>query len=751
MSKEQLARDRAWIRGKYHNPEKPFDPLRRMAYHGHDFDAATGLDDGEILAGLRALSAQTAALSHPVAKARAVEYVLQNTRIAVDEHDWFVGIYSLNRLITETTVRKWRHEIFNGVLAEKTARMHALNASGALTMGPDFDHVVPDWHAVMTLGLPGLRARARRYRALHEARAPLTEAQCAFFDGIEVEYTALIDFIDRVYRYACTQTHAKAARMAACLRQLRDGAPTNFFEALQLLFLFFLISECVDYYQMRSLGNGLDQTLFPFYENDLKNGIHTREEMRELLAYFMLQFSAIGNYWGHPFYLGGSNEQGDCVVSALTFDILEVYDELDIYSPKIQIKYGENTPRPLIDRVLDMMRRGHNSMVICCESALIRAAMSYGATLEQARTLDLRGCFETGVRANEVSAEAGTVNTLKALSLALHNGIDPITGVKIGVESGEPARMHSYEDVYRAFLAQLDALIDECAEIACAFEPYFADINPSSLYSATVTHSLERAHDAYCGGVQFNNSAMLNSALGSTVDALMVIRHLVFEQKLVSLTQLIQVLDQNWQGNEALRALALSCPHKYGNGDNEADACTQRIAAHFAARVNGRPNGRGGVFKASIGSAMEFVWQGERTEATPDGRFCGQQTSKNASPSPGQDKNGVTTLIRCATCFPHALYPEACTLDVMLHPSAVQGARGLDAMRMLVDVYMARGGMSIQFNIFDEQTLRDAQQHPERYETLQVRVAGWNVLWNRLSRTEQDAFIARAATQPKNV
>ncbi len=738
-----LARDREWIKDKYHNTSAPFEPLRRMAYHGHDFDPATGHTDEEIKKGLRELAEKTAALPHPVAKARAVEYVLQHTRIAVDEHDFFVGVYSLNRLITETTVRKWRHEVFDTTLSQEISHMNALNASGVLTMGPDFDHVVPDWESVMSLGIPGLRERAREYRRAHEHRAPLTAEQAAYFDGIEIEYTAIIAFFDRLYRYAAAQSHEKAPHVAACMRALRDGAPQSLYQALQLLFLFFLIAECIDYYQMRSLGNGLDRTLQSFYQRDLESGRCSREEQRAFLAYFMLQFSAIGNYWGHPFYLGGTDEKGESIVGELTYEILDVYDSLDIYSPKIQIKYSDKTPERLARQVLEMIRRGR-SLVICCEPAMQRAALRYGATPEEARTLDIRGCFEIGVRANEVSAEAGCINALKLLSLALHNGIDPLTGKKIGVESGEIALLDSFDKVYGAFRAQLTYLIDTCAKIARAYEPYFAQINPSSIYSATVTSSLELARDGYCNGVKFNNSSMLISALGSAVDALMAIRALVFEEKRVTLPRFVEILDNNWQGHGDLRAAALACPHKYGTGDPEADALAAEIAGFFATRVGGLKNGRGGVFKPSVNSAMEFLWQGERTEATPDGRLAFAETSKNASPTPGMDKKGVTALIRSVTAFPHSLFTETCVLDVMLHPSAVAGEEGLAAMKALLDVYMARGGMCIQFNVFDAATLRDAQLAPERYENLQVRVAGWNVLWNNLSKKEQDAYILRA-------
>jgi formate C-acetyltransferase len=281
-------------------------------------------------------------------------------------------------------------------------------------------------------------------------------------------------------------------------------------------------------------------------------------------------------------------------------------------------------------------------------------------------------------------------------------------------------------------------------EIANAYEPYFATINPSSIYSATVTSSLENARDGYCNGVKFNNSSLPLSALASATDALLAIRYLVFEQKLVTVSALLQILRKNWKGAEELRTLAWKCPLKYGTGNAEADGLFARLAAHYAAHVRGRPNGRGGVYKPSLASARAFIWQGEKTIATPDGRFSGEETAKNASPTPGMDTKGVTALIRSATSFPQDAFTEGVTLDVMLNPAAVAGAEGLRAFRALLDVYLARGGMTIQFNVLDASTLREAQLAPERYRNLQVRVAGWNALWNDISKKEQDAYILRA-------
>lgn len=741
---QTLMQDRDYLENKYHRTDAPFNPYKRMAYHGYEYDPATGMSDEEIAAGLLALDKTMGDLPHPVAKAKAIAYVLEHTRIDVNEHDYFIGLYTWNRVTAPITLQKWKKEIFESKLPEVDDTMKDLNASGAVSIWPDFDHVVPDWDSLMTLGFPGIRERAREYRRMHEAKGQLTARQAAFFDGIELEYTAILAFIDRLYRHALAQTHEKAPKVAACLKQLRDGAPTNIYEAMQLIFLYFMISESVDYYQVRSLGNGLDHTLYPFYVNDLQNGTYTRDEIRELIGYFLMQWSAIGNYWGQPFYMGGSNADGTCRINDLSHDIIDIYRELGLYNPKIQIKVNTNTPPDFLNKIFDMIRAGNSSFVFCCEPGMMAAVMSYGATWEEALTMDIRGCYETGVRANEVCASNGYINPLKAVVLAMHDGMDSITGKRIGIPTGRAEDMATFEDFYKAFQAQYAHLIEQVIACTNAYEQYFEEINPSSMYSATIRTSLENAFDGYAGGVKYNNSATLNCGLASAIDAVMAVRELVYEKKLVTLTELRDILDRNWEGAERLRAMALRSKHKYGCGDPLTDAYTVAISRFFTDRVNGRRNARGGVYKAILHSAMQFVWQGEKTEATPDGRRFGDEISKNASPTVGMDKNGVTALVRSVTSITPATYPESFCLDVLLHPSAVEGEDGLIAMKAVLDTYMQRGGMSIQFNVFRAETLRDAQEYPEKYRNLQVRVCGWNVLWNNLSRKEQDAYILRA-------
>lgn len=736
--------DREFIENKYHIADEKFDPYNRRAYHGYAFDKATGLEDDEISDGLSVLYNEIKDLSHPVAKARAVKYVLDNTRIDVNGHDYFIGFWSVNNLIGNITRKKWYSEVFDVKLPEISRKMKDMNTSGAVSIWPDFDHVVPDWDSILNLGFPGLVKRAELYREKHKRENSLTPEKEAFFAGIIIEYGAVIDIIDRLYRYSLTKSGEKSEKITSCLKSIRDGAPKNIYEAMQVIYIYFMISECFDSYQVRSLGNGLDKTLYRFYENDLKSCTFTKEEIKEFFKYFLFQWQAIGNYWGQPFYMGGTNSAGSTKYNELSELILDVYDEMDIYNPKIQLKVNLNTPDKILFKALDMIRRRHSSIVFCCEPGMMKAVMSYGATYDEALDMDICGCYETGVRANEVSSATGYVNAVKAVLYVFSNGYDKKIGKQFGLKTGKLSDFETFDDFYFAVLRQWANLIEMTIEASYSYEKYMSYINPSNMYSATIEGALKKGVDAYQCGVKFNNSSILNCGFASLVDSVMAVKEFVYDKKTVTLDEMKEALDNNWTGFEALHTEILKSPHKYGNNDLETDIYTEAMSFYYTSKVNGRPNARGGVYKAILHSAMQFVWQGKATGATPDGRHAGDELSKNASPSVGMDKNGVTALINSAIKTKPNTYQESHCTDIMLHPSVVAGDAGLKVMKDILNVYIKSDGQSIQFNVFNTETLKEAQRNPGKYKNLQVRVCGWNVLWNNLSRKEQDAYIKRS-------
>ena len=490
-------KDREYIERKYHIPEEPFNSYARWNYHGYPFDESTGLSDEEIQIGLTKLKEGLKEEPHPIQKAKLFAYVLDHTRIDVNEHDYFVGVWTWNRSISPHTVYPWGEAVKRSDL-EALEVIDQLDRSGMAFGFLDYDHTVPDWNSLLTLGFSGILQRLHvSYQSLGE-KGEITQKQKIFYEACVIEYEAILRLIDRLYRYALTKTHEKAGEYARCLRSLRDGAPTDTYEAMQLIYLYFMLSESVDHYQVRSLGYGLDASLYPFFARDIKTGRYTKEQIGEFLAYFLMQWAAIGNYWGQPFYLGGRDGQGNCVVNELSYLILEVYDTLGIYNPKIQIKVSQNTPKSFIYKALKMVQGGNTSIVFCHDEMIVKCLMARGCTYTQALDSAISGCYEYKSKKGGVGISGFYVNLVKPISYVFDNGLDRMTDLQIGLKTGEVTDFSSFEAFYQAYVQQLEYTTLRYMEALKRFEEKIDGINPSLMYSSTMKRRGKRFHLA-CG------------------------------------------------------------------------------------------------------------------------------------------------------------------------------------------------------------------------------------------------------------
>jgi formate C-acetyltransferase len=370
--------------------------------------------------------------------------------------------------------------------------------------------------------------------------------------------------------------------------------------------------------------------------------------------------------------------------------------------------------------------------------------MGVGVTGEDARNCDITGCYEFSPRGKSNGTGAGHVNMLKPFELIFNDGVDPDTGIDLGCRTGDITELKTFDDFYAAYLKQLGHIIETIIACSRDYEPYLSTISPAQVFSATVENSLETARDAFQDGAVYNFSSVLNVGFATAVDALMAVKRFVYEREMLTLTELRNVLRDNWQGHEKLRLRVLHDGYKYGNGIAEVDFYAEALARFVGNKITMRPNARGGIYLASLHTARQYINLGEKTGATPDGRLAGEEMSKNASPTMGMDVQGLTALIKSVTRIDSALFPGDFPLDVMVHPATVTGEEGLAAMRTLVQTYMDKGGIAIHFNVFDADTLIKAQEQPDRYQGLQVRVCGWNVNFTELSLKEQDMYIRRA-------
>ena len=663
----------------------------------------------------------------------------------MDAFDWIADHIDFGGALSDLRSRQWTD---SGLRAVCTP-IDPLAESGLLTAGLDTSHTSPDWERLLTLGLCGLQSAAKTRKAQLAAENALTTRRRDFLDGVITAYGAMRTLCRRLSAQAEKEAmrhpedEARLKAVSAALAHIADHPPRTLHEAVQLAYIY---HECQEFEgePVRSMG-GFDRLYGRFYENDLAAGRLTRDQAKELIKYFFNKFYARtqDKANGKNFYFGGERPDGESAVNDLSYLALEAYQEMRTVNPKLSVRVSDNTPEDFVALAADCIRAGCSGVVFCNDRSIIETMMKFGKTREDARRYVPIGCYEPAAEGLEMNRSvSATVNLPKLVELALNDGFDPMYNRQSGPHTG--LDFDSYAAFEEAVFRQADYVLDLAMEQIRKSEACWPRFNPSPVLSGTMAPCLDTARDVSRGGTKYNNAGIVCGSLGTAVDALIAIKRLVFEEKRLTLAELRDVLKSDWGNDPRLRLIALKKLPKWGNGDPEADAIARRLNARLAACVNGQPNTLGGVFQLAQFSIDFTVRFGRSCGATPDGRRRGEMTSKNLAAVTAMDRRGVTAMIESAGRLDQTQFPDGAVLDCILHPSAVRGAEGLRAFVQLIDTYFSLGGLCIQFNVFDAATLRAAQENPEKYASLQVRVCGWNVFFNHLSRAEQDEFIRQA-------
>jgi formate C-acetyltransferase len=601
------------------------------------------------------------------------------------------------------------------------ARMNKGNAIGRYTVWKDFDHIIPEWDKVLKLGFPGMKSRLR---ANWKDDVSYYRAELMASDAVD-------RLLNRLIAQGRARGGARAIRQAESLTRLRDGAPQTAYDVMQFIYLYFVLSEHFEAVQARSLSI-IDQTLWPYYQADLAAGRTTEAEFREQFAHFLWQWGSIDNYWGQPVTMGGTKADGTTEYNPLSLVILDVMDQCALPTPKFHLKVAPNTPDAVLNKALDMARR-HRPLSFIGELP-VRAVLEHiGFPADDARRFVTKGCYEFCTPESGNGLGGGHVNLVKVVELILADAKDGTFAA------------NDFASFKAEYLRRAAATAEEVREFFFTFEKHLDDVNPALVASLAGEFSVQTGRDALANGTRTGNrTGVCLSGFGTAVDALLAVKEIVYERKEMSLAELGALMAANWKDHEELRLRMLRSKRKWGVNDPEANALGSEISKRLSSVINGRPNSRGGRFGMSGHNARQFIVQGAKTGATPDGRRKGEEFSKNLSPTMGADTEGVTALIQTLAALDSKDFPGDFPLDVMLLPYTVSGDKGLEMMKALLSQYYANGGLMMQFNVFDAEELRDAQAHPEKYENLQVRVCGWNVRWNDLPKVEQDAYIRRA-------
>ena len=712
------------------------DTYLRRKFRQDVTDKATGIGNEALRKVLEDIvsAGKATGESWRITKAKCFAAQALRESIDVSHFDWFpaIAVWDRNNRPISRVFRE-RANAVNAKMLPMWVRKEWQdgNRDGAWNMWQDFDHSVPDWRVIMPLGFPGMKARLEKYAVKGDP----------FYEGLEIAMDAMLVGIDRFIEQGRKnlESHPDSVRLVkevASLERLRNGPPQTAYDMMMFVWLYFFYSEHFDGIQCRSLTE-LDVFLTPYYDADLAAGRTTEAEFREQLKHFLWQWGSIANYWNQPVGIGGTRRDGTTEFNHVTKIILDVMDECALTTPKFLVKIAPNTPGWAWDKMLDMARRHRSISFIGEEPAAKALKMWYGASDEDCRTMVLRGCYEFDLRDSVNRTGCGYMNILKPVETILEE-------CRAGNEALD-SQLATFNSFKAEYLRRLASTTARCRDVAFEFEKVLGEVNPANCMTLATEHALKTRKDGFANGCPHgNNTAILSAGFGTTVDALLAVKELVYEKKEMSLAELGKVMAANWEGHEQLRFRMLRSKRKWGNNDPEANALGAELIDCFAAQLNGRPNSRGGVFLACGHSARQFLELGAKTGATPDGRRAGEEMSKNVSPTMGADTEGATALVATLAASDVTKLPSDYPLDMMLHPSVCHGDKGLKAMRALVEVFHKNGGSVIQFTVFSAEELRDAQAHPERYENLQVRVCGWNVRWNDMCRAEQDAYIRRA-------
>jgi formate C-acetyltransferase len=533
-------------------------------------------------------------------------------------------------------------------------------------------------------------------------------------------------------------------------------APRNFWEALQYYWFVHLgVTLELNTWDAFSPGR-LDQHLLPFYAQRLEDGSLTREAAEELLQCFWIKFNnqpappkvgvtaeESGTYTDFAqINLGGVREDGSDGVNEVTYLLLDVIQEMRLLQPSTSIQVSKKNPDRFIKRATEIIRTGFGQPSVFNADLIGQELMRMGKSVTDARCGGSSGCVEVGAFGKENYNLTGYFNLPKVLEITLHDGTDPRTGELLGLKTGDPRIFSSMEELYTAFEKQVNYFVDVKARGNNVIERLYAMYMPCPFLSILVDDCIANGKDYHDGGARYNTTYIQGVGLGTMTDALTSVNYHVFDQHTLSMGELIDSVDVNYEGKEELQLRLLNRTPKYGNDDDLADKQMQRIFEIYFKAVDGRRNTKGGEYHINLLPTTVHIYFGSVTGATPDGRLAQAPLSEGISPVQGADHKGPTAVIRSAAKMDH-VRTGGTLLNQKFTPQVLNSEDGLDKLVQLIRTYFRLDGHHIQFNVVDAATLRQAQAHPEQYRSLIVRVAGYSDYFCDLSKTLQDEIIAR--------
>lgn len=554
---------------------------------------------------------------------------------------------------------------------------------------------------------------------------------------------------------------AELLQIAEVCRWVPAHAPRSFREAIQMYWFVHLgvITE-LNGWDAFNPGH-FDQHLAPFYMKELESGLLTREETKELLCCFWIKVnnhpappkvgitaSESGTYNDFTnINIGGVKPDGSDGVNEVSYLMLEVIEELHILQPGNSVHISAVTPNRFLHAAIKVIRQGHGYPSVFNPDIYIQQMLRSGKSLHDAREGGCSGCIEVGAFGKEAYLLTGYLNVPKILEVTLNNGLNPVTGKVVGIETGDPRSFTTYDALYSAFHKQLNYIIDLKIRVNQFIDRMYARYFPATFLSVITDDCIVKGRDYYNSGPRYNTTYIQCTGLGTIADSLSSLKKHVFEEKTVTMDQMLHAISLNFKGKEVLRQRIIHKTPFFGNDDNTADDIAVKVYNDLFDLIDGRPNGKeGGKYHMNMLSTTCHNYFGNVMGATPNGRLAGKAISDGTSPSHGCDTHGPTAVIRSLSKLDQ-VKSGGTLLNLRFLPSLLRSDESVVKLGTLIRSYFAQGGHHVQFNIVDTATLIAARENPEEYKDLLVRMAGYSDYFNDMHENLKQEIIERTENE----
>ena len=552
------------------------------------------------------------------------------------------------------------------------------------------------------------------------------------------------------------QRKAELLQIAEVCRWVPAHAPRNLWEAIQM-YWFVHLGTVTELNGWDSMNPGhIDQHLYPFYEQGIADGTLTRDKAKELLSCLWIKFNnqpappkvgvtALESGTYNDFTninIGGIDRDGKSAVNELSYMILEIQEELHELQPGLSIHIASETPDDFLLEGIRVIRQGHGYPSVFNPDTYVQELVREGKSLADAREGGCSGCIEVGAFGKEAYLLTGYLNTPKILEITLNNGIDPETGKRLGLPTGDARAFESFDALYEAWRQQMIYFVNLKLAVNNYIERMFSLYAPATFLSLYIDDCIEKGKDYYSGGARYNTTYIQCTGLGTITDSLAALKKHVFEDHRYTMDEVLEACAHNWDGQEKMRQYIRNHTPFFGNDDTYADQIALRVYNDLVEAIEGRPNTRGGRTYLNMLSTTCHNYFGSVCGATPNGRMAHFAISDGTSPAHGSDTHGPTAVIKSLGKLDQTK-SGGTLLNVRLVPSLLKTRDDQRKLASLIRAYFKFGGHHIQFNIVDTATLRDAQQHPDDYRDLLVRVAGYSDYFNDMTEQLQNEIIAR--------